>query len=249
MRNLLLCCLAALPLLSCASPSRREAPPPRSTHLYRLIVELPAGQDLPFFLEIPGEVSDGAAYALNGEERTPAEFTRVRVENGERVTLRFQEAESELALRIGDNGDARGVWRRPEREALAVEGHWAQWTPDLELRRFAPPSLIQSRAAADASGLWLLNFDASPRPSLQLTLKEQRNGVVTGSLTGGGEWAVPDGLMAGARFADDIRLGRFDGVEAIVLELVLMPTGRRLEGLLWFAGEARPFAFVGERID
>ncbi len=245
MRDLLLCCLTSLLLASCAS--RAKAPPPERIEHYRLILELPSGQDLPFFIALPREARDGRAYVLNGEQRTPAEFSRVRVEEARRITLRFDK-DSALSLRIEDDGAVRGVWDRPQGDPLAVEGNWAQWTPDFELRRFAPPSLIRARAAGDASGVWRLNFDGSQRPGLRLDLVERSNGVVMAILSDGDStWELPEGPLAGARFADDIRVGRFDGRSAIVVELLLGARGEWLEGLLWSAAEERPFAFVGER--
>jgi len=209
----------------CGGPHSRSQPPVQ-TGPWRAWLESPGG-DLPFGLEIEENGPGLRAFIRNGMEKV--EVSRIECA-GREAAIYLDEYGSELRGRIQDGGKSiEGKWRRTLTDAVhfslpfrARAGKWPRFNPEPE------------RPGADTlriDGRWRVDFGQRPQPSVGV-FSTLADGSVGGTiLTSSGDLHVLSGSFEGNR----LRLSRFDGGHAFLLDARLQPDGS-LAGDFWEGG-------------
>lgn len=194
-------------LLALYAPLAAASPLASIDGLWHAAVKLPAGELVPFQVEL---ASGGSAGALvNGNERIRSNKGSF---DGSRLRLEFWDWDGVLEARL-DNGRWTGAFTRQRRKEKLTRPLEAQRAPILKPMR--PPAI-------DASGDWILQVD---KAVWRATFR-QKGAQIEGTLIPvTGDY----GLLTGFVDGDTLRLSRFDGIRTELVEARLaggVMTGR-----------------------
>lgn len=188
---------------------------------YRAVLQLPGERELAFALDVAREERGPVLYLVNGEERI--RIAEVQASPG-RVAAAFPGYESRLAAEVS-GGTLRG-------SITLVHGNGRRLELPFAARLGQTWQFFEQPLAdnADLAGLWEVTLkDARGRTTRAVADLQQRFERVTGTLVA----ATGDmGWMAGEVHDQDLKLARFDGGAAVLVEAKLDAAGR-LVGDLW----------------
>jgi len=229
----------ALAVVLVAVSCARSGGAPSAAGTWRAVLESPGGE-LPFGLRIEEVAEAGktvrlTAVALNGDEVLPFETARA---DGDRVLLRFDHYDSEIAARLSpDGGTMIGTWvkqagrDRPSMPFHATRGAAPRFTPDAASAGAAPAAGPDS-ITGTITGTWEAAFtdDEGTSPAVgEFRLEGER--LLGTFLTPTGDYRFLEGDYRGGR----LRLSCFDGGHAFLFHAALDATGA-LKGDFWSRG-------------
>jgi peroxiredoxin len=213
--NKLLCLtlLSALSLALAACSSRSAA---TLNGVWQATVLNKAGEEIGFQLELQrnGEQVSGAL--VNGDQRVESTSGSF---DGQTLKLRYDFYDGELTANLVD-GELRGDFKRQLRKDILRR----------ELRAWRAPTSAKTKAApsADLSGDWLLRVGEGDKQRTWRASFKQQGSDVTGTIIPlSGDW----GTMTGSFENGELRLTRFDGINAYLLKVKLTSEGK-LEGMI-----------------
>jgi thiol-disulfide isomerase/thioredoxin len=199
--------MITLAVVSLAAGCRPDLPPQGK---WKGSVSISGGRAIPFTLHLNLDGAQPSGYFLVGSERTPVPVVE---RNGDSVRLEFAGYDSEM----------RGAWNgtaltgqylrfRTDTSSLSFSAVPEEATATMSTRPTAPPSLPLTGT--------FRTFLESPRgvdSSLTSTFWTQNDSVFGTILDPSGDY----GLLGGVQQGNDVRLARFTGWQAILLELAL----------------------------
>jgi len=183
---------------------------------WRAIVLNKAGEEIGFKLEIKqtGEQVSGAL--INGEQRVESTSGSF---DGQTLKLRFDFYDGELTATLA-NGELRGDFKRQLRKDV-LRREFRAWRETASAKKNITPS-------ADLSGDWLLRVgEGDKQRTWRATFKQQGADVSGTIIPLSGDW----GTMTGKFENGELRLTRFDGINAYLLK-VRLGADEKLEGLI-----------------
>jgi len=210
----LLCALVA-GLTACGRPSGNSI-----GGEWRAVVLNKAGEEIGFKLEIKqadGQVSGALVNGGQRVESTSGSF------DGRTLKLQYNFYDGELTATLA-NGELRGDFKRQLRKDI-LRRELRAWRETAEAKTNAAPG-------ADLSGDWLLRVgEGANQRTWRAAFKQQgkqQGAEVSGTIIPlSGDW----GTMTGRFENGELRLTRFDGINAYLLKVKLTAEGK-LEGLI-----------------
>lgn len=175
-----------------------------------------AGEEIGFRLELKrtGEQVSGAL--VNGKQRVESTSGSF---DGNTLKLRYDFYDGELTATLV-NGELRGDFKRQLRKEI-LRRELRAWRETAKTKSNAKPS-------ADLSGDWLLRVGEANNQRTWRASFQQQGAEVSGTIIPlSGDW----GTMTGTFENGELRLTRFDGINAYLLKVKLTAEGK-LEGLI-----------------
>ncbi len=184
--------------------------------VWRAVVLNKAGEEIAFKLEIEGKGGQITGALINGDQRvvsTGGSF------DGKILKLQYDFYDGELTATL-TNGELRGDFKRQSgKNTLRRE---------LRAWRESADAAPDTAPAADLSGDWLLRVGEGDNQRTWRASFKQQNSAVSGTIIPlSGDW----GTMTGKFENGELRLTRFDGINAYLLKAKLTAAGK-LEGLI-----------------
>ncbi|MDX2040066.1 MAG: TlpA disulfide reductase family protein [Acidobacteriota bacterium] len=184
--------------------------------VWRAVVLNKAGEEIAFKLEIEGKGGQITGALINGDQRvvsTGGSF------DGKILKLQYDFYDGELTATL-TNGELRGDFKRQSgKNTLSRE---------LRAWRESTDAAPDTAPAADLSGDWLLRVGEGDNQRTWRASFKQQNSAVSGTIIPlSGDW----GTMTGKFENGELRLTRFDGINAYLLKAKLTAAGK-LEGLI-----------------
>jgi thiol-disulfide isomerase/thioredoxin len=211
------------------------AEPPAAVEWYRARVGS-AEEEVPFYLGVPRAGTRGACTIVNGDERLPTACTWTDATN---LVVDFPMYATRIQATRDAAGALAGSWQMSRilhKSAPFVATPIASPDP---LLRFAAPA---TRATADVSGTWSLEFKALEVSKGVVT--QHPDGVATATIVSG---TIGDlRALAGTVHDNVLQLSTFDGQHAYLVRATLGPHDR-LEGEFHFTGQFSD-RFTGTRV-
>jgi len=213
-RFMLALAISAVVSAGLAACSRKPADP--ITGVWQAMVLNKAGEEVAFKLGIEREGDQITGALVNGDQRvvsTGGSF------DGKVLKLRYDFYDGELTATLA-NGELRGDFRRRLRKEILRR----------ELRAWRDTAGAKTTAAprADLSGDWLLRVGEGDKQRAWRASFKQQGAEVSGTIIPlSGDW----GTMTGKFENGELRLTRFDGINAYLLKVKLTADGK-LEGLI-----------------
>jgi thiol-disulfide isomerase/thioredoxin len=229
----------ALTVGGCAA----QSPTPEATRqAYRAAVITSAGDEIPFFLELPLNCNTGRAAVINGIERISVPCQRI----GPRLLIDFLVYGTRITAERSDNGTLSGYWGHTGGHVASNERLRFDARPLSRIdaaSRFLPTDLGTGTTArpADVGGIWRVEFES--RDLAKAVLEVTDGGVVKGSAEVPSEYGDLR-FLAGNVHGSSLSLSTFDGAGAYLIRGEL-DADRRLKGELIRADGTRdPFTAV-----
>ena len=186
------------------------------TGVWQAVVLNKAGEEIEFKLEIKREGEQITGALVNGDQRvvsTNGSF------DGKVLKLRYDFYDGDLTATIA-NGELRGDFKRRLRKEI-LRRDLRAWRETASVKTTAAPS-------ADLSGDWLLRVGEGDKLRVWRASFKQQGAEVSGTIIPlSGDW----GTMTGKFENGELRLTRFDGINAYLLKAKLTTDGK-LEGLI-----------------
>jgi peroxiredoxin len=184
---------------------------------WRAVVLNKAGEEIAFKLEIKRDGGQVSGALVNGEQRVESTGGSF---DGQTLKLRYDFYDGELTATLA-NGELRGDFRRQLRKDVLRR----------ELRARREPASAKSgtvNGGVDLSGDWLMRVGEGDNQRIWRATLQQRGTDVTGTIIPlSGDW----GTMTGSFENGQLRLSRFDGINAYLFKAQLTTDGN-LEGLI-----------------
>jgi thiol-disulfide isomerase/thioredoxin len=220
-----------------------RAPEPSNTasaQVYRAWVTTAAGDEIPFFLELPANCNTDRAAIINGTERISIPCQRL----GDRVLFDFIVYGTRISADIDDQGNFNGHWSHSggnfgsdDRVRFAARpiGHLQ---PAM---RFADAADRSTAAGADVAGIWRVDFES--REPAKAVLRMAGEGVVEGTAEVPFEYGDLR-FLAGNMLGSTLSLSTFDGTGAYLLRGQLQADHRLIGELIRADGSRDRFTAV-----
>lgn len=222
----------------------RSAQPPSPTgarQAYRAAVFTAAGDEIPFFLELPANCNTDRAAIVNGTERISLPCQRL----GGRLLLDFVVYGTRISADGGDHGNFTGQWSH-------TGGHF---TSDDRVRfaaqpidRLDPATRFvldgQGRAGianGDVAGIWKIEFESGERAKAVLRMAGE--GVVHGTAEVPSEYGDLR-FLAGNIHGSSLSLSTYDGTGAYLIRGELQADARMKGELIRVDGTRAVFTAV-----
>ena len=202
----------AVAICGCHAP---ESSNTGARQAYRAWLTTVAGDEIPFFLELPANCNTDRAAIVNGTERISIPCQRL----GDRVLFDFIVYGTRISATVDDNGN--------------LDGHWSHaggnFGPDDSVRftarpiehldpavRFAADAAAGSATSTgpDVAGIWRLDFES--REPAKAVLRMSGKGVVQGTAEVPAEYGDLR-FLAGNIHGSTLSLSTFDGTGAYLL--------------------------------
>jgi len=197
-----------------AACSRKPADP--ITGVWQALVLNKAGEEVAFKLEIEREGDQITGALVNGDQRvvsTGGSF------DGKVLKLRYDFYDGDLTATLA-NGELRGDFKRRLRKEI-LRRELRAWRETAGAKTTAVPG-------ADLSGDWLLRVGEGDKQHAWRASFKQQGAEVSGTIIPlSGDW----GMMTGKFENGELRLTRFDGINAYLLKVKLTADGK-LEGII-----------------
>jgi thiol-disulfide isomerase/thioredoxin len=199
-------------------------------------IRTPSNEQIAFTLDVKREGDRIVGALVNGDERVLSTSGSLE---GDVLQLRYDFYDGTLNAKI--EGDSfKGSFRRQRGKEIL--------TRELIAIRANPPVFDAAGAAAGSSpikGEWVLNVGEGDKQRAWRAVFSEKDGVARGTIIPiSGDW----GEIAGTLKDGELRLNRFDGINARVFRAKLTPEGK-LEGIVDLGGKAAPEKVLGERLD
>lgn len=208
--SLLWLCLALVSGLACTRP------PVSLNGEWRASVLNKAGEEIGFKLDLKHEGAQVSGALVNGAQRVESTGGSF---DGQTLKLRYDFYDGELTASL-TNGELRGDFKRPSGKNI-LRRELRAWRASANNSNSAAP-------AADLSGDWLLRVgEANNQRTWRASFKQQNSAVSGTIIPLSGDW----GTMTGKFENGELRLTRFDGINAYLLKAKLTADGK-LEGLI-----------------
>ena len=183
---------------------------------WRAVVLNKAGEEIGFKLEIKQDGAQVSGALVNGEQRVESTGGSF---DGQTLKLQFDFYDGELKATL-TNGELRGAFERQLRKDI-LRRELRAWRETASVTTTAAPS-------ADLSGDWLLRVGEGDNQRTWRAAFKQQGAEVSGTIIPlSGDW----GTMTGKFENGELRLTRFDGINAYLLKVKLTAEGK-LEGLI-----------------
>lgn len=212
----LFCCAALAALTACA----RQPSAPLDGE-WRAVVLNKAGEEIGFKLNLKQEGAQISGALVNGEQRVESTGGSF---DGQTLRLQFDFYAGELTAAL-TNGELRGDFKRQAGKNI-LRRELRAWRESAS----APTNAASNTApVADLSGDWLLRVgEANNQRTWRASFKHQQGVEVSGTIIPlSGDW----GTLAGQFENGELRLTRFDGINAYLFKAKLTADGK-LEGML-----------------
>lgn len=200
--------VVALLAVGCrATPS----PAPTTPQGYRAAVLTPAGDEIPFFLELPSSCTTDRAAVVNGEERISVPCQRL----GAHVLLDFLVYGTRVAAEVGPTGDLTGQWNHTGGDIANDRRRFVARPVDRldPATRFETASAIRP-SIAELAGTWRLEFDSHEIG--KASFKSPGAGIVNGTAEIPSEYGDLR-FLAGNVHDSSLALSTFDGASAYLI--------------------------------
>lgn len=209
--SLLWLCLVLSGGLACTRPSVSLNGEWRASILNK------AGEEIGFKLDLKQEDAQVSGALVNGEQRVESTGGSF---DGQTLKLQFDFYAGELTATL-TNGELRGDFKRQSGKNMLRR--------ELRAWREAGTASTNAAPAIDVSGDWLLRVgEANNQRTWRASFKQQQGGAVSGTIIPlSGDW----GTMTGKFENGELRLTRFDGINAYLFKVKLTADGK-LEGLI-----------------
>lgn len=184
---------------------------------WRGTVKNPSGEEIAFTLELKKEGEQITGALVNGDERVTASSGSF---DGKMLKLRFDFYDAELTATLDEAGVMKGEFVRQYRRQMLKR--------PLQATRNAANESASNTPSGDVSGEWILRVGEAPKQSLWRAAFSQQGADVRGTIIPmSGDW----GQMSGTVENGELKLYRFDGINARVLKVKLTGQGS-LEGMV-----------------
>jgi thiol-disulfide isomerase/thioredoxin len=231
----------ALALTVCACQSTPPPSPTGERQAYRAAVFTAAGDEIPFFLELPANCNTDRAAIVNGTERVSLPCQR----HGRRVLLDFVVYGTRISAEGGDHGTLTGQWSH-------TGGHF---TSDDRVRfaaqpidrldpatRFVPDGQGNARVAnGDVAGIWRIELESGERAKAVLQMAGE--GIVHGTAEVPSEYGDLR-FLAGNIHGSSLSLSTYDGTGAYLIRGELQADARMKGELIRVDGSRAVFTAI-----
>lgn len=183
---------------------------------WRATVLNKAGEEIGFQLELKRQGEQVSGALVNGHQRVESTSGSY---DGKTLRLRYDFYDGELSATLV-NGELRGDFQRQSGKNVLRR--------ELRAWRETKPTTTEAKPSVDLSGDWLLRVGEANNQRTWRAWFKQQGADVTGTIIPlSGDW----GLMTGKFQNGELRLTRFDGINAYLLNVKLTADGK-LEGLI-----------------
>lgn len=199
-------------------------------------ITTPSNEQIAFTLDVKREGGKLVGDLVNGDERIVSTSGSVE---GDLLRLRYDFYDGQLEAKIAGDSFTGTFKRQRGKEIL---------TRNLTAVRGNPPVYDAAGAAGGSSpikGDWVMKIGEGEKQRSWRALFSEKDGVARGTIIPvSGDW----GELSGTFKNGELRLNRFDGINARVFRATLTPDGK-LEGVIDLGGKAAPEKAVAERLD
>lgn len=212
---------------------------------YRASVFTAAGDEIPFFLEIPANCNTDRAAIVNGTERIAIPCQRL----GSRLLLDFVVYGTRISTDIASTGNLSGFWSHSGGHFTADDRVRFTAQPIERLDpalRFVPGTSERQATvnAGDLAGTWRIEFES--REPAKAVFRMAGGDVVHGTAEVPSEYGDLR-YLAGNVHGSTVSLSTFDGTGAYLIRAQIQPD-QQMRGELIRADGSRD-AFTAERSD
>src|SRR5262245_17842860 len=231
MRALAICSIVCVTLSITSGACAKRGIDPEG--IWQGYVKIPSGEQVAFTLEVKRDGDRISGALINGNERNPSTGGSLA---GNALTLQFNYYDAELVATIeGDN--LRGTFSRQWRKEILKR--------ELTAKRGAIVSSNSSAPAAGISGEWVMKVGDPPNQRYWRAVFFEKGSEVRGTIIPvSGDW----GELMGSFENGELKLNRFDGINARIFRAKLTPQGT-LEGIADLGSRGPVQKVVAERLD
>lgn len=215
--------VAALTLTSWGCGAPRHPVEPAATQVYRAAVVTVAGDEIPFFLELPSNCNTEKAAVVNGKERIAVPCQRL----ASRFFLDFVVYGTRISAVVDDRGNLAGHWGHT---GGGITGDRLPFVARPLARldagvRFARPTVDQamSTATTGVAGIWRVEF--ASHGVGKAVFESAGTGVVQGTAEVPSEYGDLR-FLAGNVYGSSLFLSTFDGAGGYLMRGQLAADGR-----------------------